>query len=256
MPSWDWHWDNWHWGHWEWSTWGHNFGIAFGVVFALAVFIIPTFFFLLNLRDLLSQVREGNRAMEPGRVWLNFIPVFGLAWFIYTVTRVRDSLQAEFRSRGWKAEDDLGYSVGLTAGIAGIATLFLGSSVFFGWLLGVASLVCWIVYWVKTSGLKHRLAQGTAPSGYAETPPYCGYVAPKDQGFEVEGSGDEGPGRGGSAEESSVEGGSVEGGSVEGGSAEGPPGVQSGLGMYCPACGFANDPGDRFCRSCGRRVSR
>ena len=35
-----------------------------------------------------------------------------LGWFIYTVIKVKDSLQAEFRARGWFIDGDLGYNVG------------------------------------------------------------------------------------------------------------------------------------------------
>ena len=77
------------------------FGLAFLPVL-LGVGILVEVFFLLNLMETLRRVSYENRRMTPGLVWLIIIPVFGVAWFIYTVLRVTDSLRAEYRSRGWQ----------------------------------------------------------------------------------------------------------------------------------------------------------
>ena len=51
----------------------------------LAACIVPVIFFLLQLQKLLNACTPGSRQMEPGMVWLNLIPLFGLGWMIYTV---------------------------------------------------------------------------------------------------------------------------------------------------------------------------
>jgi hypothetical protein len=122
-----------------------------------AIFLVVGFFFLLNLRDLLQRISPQNQAMEPNQVWLNLIPLFNLVWIFITVIRVRESLQAEFRSRGWAPQGDFGYGLGLAAAILSI--LNWGP-------LGVAAFICWIIYWVRMSELKNLLRQAPA-SGLA-----------------------------------------------------------------------------------------
>lgn len=228
------------WWNWRWDEWGQGFAVTLGVLVGLAIFLVPAFLFLLNLRDLLAQVRERDRAMEPAQVWLNLIPLFGIGWFIFTVIKVRESLQAEYRSRGWASADDLGYSVGLTAGIAAAAMVVLGWIPFFGWLIGLTALVTWILYWVKTAGLRAHLAQASSADGptrvwaprwdQGPTPPH-GTVStpPGPEGTERDG-GDEGP------------------------VSTQARGAESGSGDQCPVCGARTEHGDRFCRSCGQRL--
>src|SRR5512133_310839 len=123
----------------------------------LGVFLLPWFFFLLNLQGLLNNLAPENRRLSPGHVWLNFIPVFNLAWFIYTVIKVKDSVAAEYRARGWYIDGDLGYNVGLTAGILWVASFVIGWIPFIGWILPLAGVVCWIVHWLRVTDLKSRL---------------------------------------------------------------------------------------------------
>ena len=110
---------------WAWD-WGWGWAAAVGGIILLGIFLIPWFFFLLNLQNLLNRVSDHNRAMPAGYVWLNFIPIFNLGWFIYTVTKVRDSVKAEYRSRNWVLEGDFAYNVGLAAGVLAIVTFFMG----------------------------------------------------------------------------------------------------------------------------------
>src|SRR5512136_1477283 len=97
-----------------------------GVIVLLGACLLPAIFFFLNLQNLLNNVSPANQGMSPGLVWLNFIPIFNLGWFIYTVIKVKDSVSAEYRARGWLIDGDLGYNVGLATGILWIASVFVG----------------------------------------------------------------------------------------------------------------------------------
>jgi len=123
-------------------AWGWGWAVAILAIILLGILVLPWFFFLLNLQTTLNRVSDRNRAMPAGHVWLNFIPVFNLGWFIYTVMKVRDSVRAEYQSRGWAAEGDFGYNVGLAAGILAIVSFFLGLVPVLGWGLAIAELVC------------------------------------------------------------------------------------------------------------------
>jgi hypothetical protein len=245
-----------------------------GVIIFLGVLLLPWFFFLLNLQNLLEQVSPPNRRMTPGLVWLNFIPVFNLGWFIYTVVKVRDSVAAEFESRSWLIDGDLGYNVGLTSGILLVAGFFISWIPFIGWVLPLAFVVAWIIYWLKTSDLRHRLEGPPAwgrpgayppvyPPGYPPSvypPPYSPGGARYPQPYQPGGRPYPPPER--SREEA---GGQTQtpagderpaGHAGEGAGPAGRPdedGAQKAdeRARLCGACGSKFDPGDRFCRSCG-----
>lgn len=151
------------WG-WDWD-WGWSWLAGIGVALALGIFILPWFFFLLNLHNLLERVSYENRAMAPAHVWLNFVPLFCLGWFLYTVVKIKDSLQAEYAARRWAGPGDAVYSLGLAAGVLWIASFFLWWAPFLGWLCAVGWLVCWIMYWIKTSEIKGALAVGPGVPG-------------------------------------------------------------------------------------------
>jgi hypothetical protein len=159
--------------------------------------------FLLNLRNLLLAVSPPNRRMSPNYVWLNFVPVFGFYWLIRTVMAVRDSARSEFQSRGWNAGGGFHYGIGLTMavlriayaasyllyvavrgeGILGVGLLLIAL------IVGLASLILWIIYWAEANSLKNQLmrpllspmpmgnpaylAYGAAPAGYYP-PQYAG----------------------------------------------------------------------------------
>lgn len=241
----DWAWD------WAWSGWGWLAGIGF--IILLGIFLLPWFFFLLNLQNLLNRVSPVNRAMPAGHVWLNFIPVFNLGWFIYTVVKVRDSVRAEYGSRGWLGEGDFGYNLGLATGVLAIVTFFLGWVPVLGWALGIAQLICWILYWLRTNDLKNRLEAGTyprpavypphgAPSGGRPSPAYPP-VAPVPPGPPAPYAGTAVTATAAAAGAAAVVG--------EQAGAAPSAGTGSEQELICAACGATYAQEDRFCRACG-----
>jgi hypothetical protein len=232
--------------------WGWGWLAGVGVIILLGLFLLPWFFFLLNLQTLLNNVHPANRRMSPGLVWLNFIPIFFMGWFIYTVIKVNESVHAEFESRGWYPDGDLGYNVGLTTGILWVAAHFIGWIPFIGWVLPLAGVICWIIYWLKTSDLKNRLDTGPAwnrpgaflsmypPTNTPYGPRYPqGYGAYKAQRPPAA----PGAARGPAAEAAANQPPTGE---------PTPPGVEAAASeTRCGACGAKYDLGDRFCRSCG-----
>jgi hypothetical protein len=256
--------------------------------------LVPMFFFLLNLHNLLERIDPRNRAMAPAHVWLNFIPIFNLYWVVYTVMKVRDSVRAEYAGRGWAPDGDFGYSVGMTAAVLVIVLFFFGWIPVINWLMGIAFLICWIMYWLKTSELKGRLGpQGMpragGPQGYPGgpyvppvVPPYTTQQpwpsgqppqwpqqrqptyqpppqqAPQPQQQPMPQAQPPAPSAGSAAPP--VPGGPPPGvGQPEGtepGAAAGPEG-QPGAperGGTCAACGTTYGPTDAFCRTCGMRL--
>jgi hypothetical protein len=145
----------------------------------VAVLILPTIFFILTQQRALSKCAPANRTMSPGLVWLQIIPFFNFIWQFFVVIALANSLGAEFRMRGIQEEDKPGQGIGLAMCITRICVVIP----LLGILSLIASVVLWIVYWVKIAGFSSKLdyAPGTsypAPGygqGYPGQPTVGGY---------------------------------------------------------------------------------
>ena len=130
-------------------------GFGIGVLIGLALFLIPFIFYLLTLQKALTRCSPENRAMNPGMVWLMFIPLFGLVWQFLIVINVAKSLGAEFQKRGLAEEPQPGKTLGMVMCILWCC----GIIPFLGILCSLGALVCWIMYWIKIAGFSAKLAQ-------------------------------------------------------------------------------------------------
>jgi hypothetical protein len=93
--------------------------------------------------------------MEPGLVWLNLIPCFQLIWIFFTTTRLADSLRDEFDDRRLRGDRDFGRTLGITYPIL----MLVGFVPYLGAIFSLASLICWILYWVKIAGYSRTLLE-------------------------------------------------------------------------------------------------
>jgi len=125
--------------------------ICYGVV--IVVSIIINILFLLNISKCLAQCSPRNRTMEPGQVWLNFIPFFGVVWIFITFIRVSESLQNEYRERRMRSDDpDFGKMTGI---------LYMVLSI----VCGPIGLIFFIMYWMKISKYKNELISNKRRGG-------------------------------------------------------------------------------------------
>jgi hypothetical protein len=245
-----------------------GFGIIIGLVGALVGLVI-LILFLLNLMRLLEAVQPGNRAMTPGLVWLNLIPVFSLGWMIYTVIKIKESVRNENNSRQAPVDEGNTHSVGLVYAVLAAASFVFsyagyasrGVAAFAG-LLSLATLITWIIYWVKTNGLKRDL-QMTVPGGYGPGGQPYGPGGPYAPGDPSYGPG-YGPGVGVGYGGYGPSHGDPPAGSqppVSQPPAATPPsgaeqaverGTGAASGQNCSQCGNELDPTDQFCKACGQ----
>jgi hypothetical protein len=163
-----------------------GFGLVFGLAYlsAAAAFIA----YLWNLHSLLHRCAPENRALRPGLVWLQLVPVFGALWQFFVVGALPGSVEAEYRSRGLRIEPRPTHSLGLVKAIVDAVTLAhvvaffvvfalnsptgpAGDVIFAyllatGGLLQLASTVLWAAYWGKVSMFSNTLlwaARGWRP---------------------------------------------------------------------------------------------
>ena len=115
----------------------------------IAIMLVPSIFYLLTLQKALNRCSPECRAMNPGMVWLMFIPLFNLVWQFFVVLNMAKSLGAEFQKRGLAEDPNPGQTLGLVMCIGNL-------------ICGPVGLICWILYWVKIAGYSARIA---APPG-------------------------------------------------------------------------------------------
>jgi hypothetical protein len=131
----------------------------------LAIGYVVLVLFVLTLRKILNRVSPGNRRMEPGLVWLTLIPLVNVVWVFFLVTRIPDSLRREFKDQERDDGTDYGKKLGLAFAILVAALVpiqfFIGpvtNSIAVLLLLPLASLVLFILFWVKIARYSARLA--------------------------------------------------------------------------------------------------
>jgi len=132
----------------------YQMGFVIGALVFLVLLLIPAILYALSLQKALNRCSPESRAMNPGLVWLLFIPLFNLVWHFLVVINVAKSLDAEFKKRGVAEEPMPGKTIGMVMCIlacCGIIPLI-------GPLFSLGSLVCWIIYWVKIAGFSKKLA--------------------------------------------------------------------------------------------------
>ncbi len=131
-----------------------NLILVLSVVLTIAGMVAGVFF-LLSMQRALILCAPQNRTLSPGKVWLCFIPLFNIIWMFIVISRVSRSLQREFESRQGPP-GDYGRSIGLAYCILAVISIIP----IVGMLTGLASIVCWIVYWVKISNYSRILRDG------------------------------------------------------------------------------------------------
>lgn len=133
------------------------------VVFCF-LFLIPAIFYLLTLQKTLAKCAPGARTMEPGMVWLGIIPLVNLVFNFFLVLAIAGSLRNEFRRRGVPVnEADPAQGIGLAMCICACC----GIIPVLGVVASLASLVLWIVYWVKVAEYSRMLDVPVAvPGGF------------------------------------------------------------------------------------------
>jgi cytochrome bd-type quinol oxidase subunit 2 len=157
-------------------------GMLICIVVVIAVVLIIQVLFLLTLYRTMKEVRERNREMAPGMVWLTLIPIFAIVWVIIMVGKIATSVRNEFEDRGWQIRDEsFGRTVGMLwawGGVVSVGLSVLQNIAQFAdlapvvMILGVLSLpvsmgilVCFIMYWIQMYQYGKQLRLGR--HGYA-----------------------------------------------------------------------------------------
>lgn len=138
-----------------------------------AAFLIPVIFYFIELQNTLKEVSVENRKMKPVQVWLLFIPLFSIYWLFEVVSKIADSLKAEFASRNMEVDEERpSYRIGMIYAIIGAASPLLNivtkimhlptiESSIISLILGLVGIVFWIIYWIKVRGYRKMLVENS-----------------------------------------------------------------------------------------------
>lgn len=138
------------------------------VLMAIAILIA----YLLTLQNVLKEIGPENRTVQPNNVWLMLIPLFSIGYAFILYPKISESLRKEYDERDIIGGGDYGKGLGMTAAILGVIGLInnvLDLGVI-GSLVGVASLIVMIVFWVKMSEFKKRLQKTPNSGGISSNP--------------------------------------------------------------------------------------
>jgi hypothetical protein len=144
-------------------------------------------FYPVTLHRAMNRCAPRNRTMSPALVWLAIVPILHFYWWFVIPVHLGKSLKNEFSDRDLDDGGHYGKRIGVAAAaacVAGIVLYWPAAIVLMGipgwldmppgtwpaWLaasLGalmllsmptfLASIVLWIVYWVKIAGYSRKL---------------------------------------------------------------------------------------------------
>ena len=131
--------------------------------------------FLATLQRALASVREQNRDLSPGMVWLSLVPVLNWFWNLVLVIKIGSSLKKEFEHRDWNTEgESFGRPVGLVWTVGNLVSCPFGFAMgffqneaankdlepIFGLIncgFSIMLIVCMIIYSGKINGYARLL---------------------------------------------------------------------------------------------------
>jgi len=134
-------------------------------------FLIQTLifvFFCLSLYKALMIVRDSNRTIPAGLVWLLLIPGFALFWNFRVVSSMASSLHKEFTDRNFEIEKQPGFNYGMIYAVLSIApsilVIIMPSLFIVAGILNVVGLIFFVKYWMKINWYRKVLEEDLTDS--------------------------------------------------------------------------------------------
>lgn len=128
----------------------------------LIIFIIPFVFYLITLQNTLKAISAENRKMAPSQVWLMLIPLFGIVWHFIIVSRISDSVKAEFLLRNIELKNSKpGYSTGLVMCILNCIALLSDRLGIISVIAAIGFLFFWIIFWSRVVSFKKQITNSS-----------------------------------------------------------------------------------------------
>lgn len=139
-----------------------NRQMAPGQVWLLLVSFLNLLILVPVLYGATRNITDMSESMYSGMNYASSaVSLFCLIWQFRIVQKLSDSIAKEYASRNIRVEAKPTYQVGLVYCILMLVSLLTGllprTIASLNFAIGVATLVYWIMYWVKTAGYKKEL---------------------------------------------------------------------------------------------------
>lgn len=128
---------------------------AVQLIFLLLVpgVIIIAVFYLKNLQDLLNECSARNQQVPPSNVWLMFIPIFNIIYPFILYPKITESIKREFEDRKSPQQGDYLKGIGIAMPVLNVC----GFIPVIGGIAGLANIILFIIYWIRSSEFKNQL---------------------------------------------------------------------------------------------------
>jgi len=122
----------------------------------LALFILPTVFFVITLQNTLKAISPENRKMPFANVWLLFIPFFNFYWQFVVVNKIAESIALECEKLQIPVKETKPtYNLGLSWNICYILFLIPIARLW----MSIILMITWILYWIKVNQYKKLIIE-------------------------------------------------------------------------------------------------
>ena len=123
--------------------------------------------YIAFLGVVLRKCSSSSRTMSPNSVWYLLVPLVGIVWNFFVVSKLADSLGNEFKLRNIPtSEPKPGKSIGMAMAVCGACMVIP----FVNALAILPELILWIIYWVKIADFSRRLDSSPALTMAAADP--------------------------------------------------------------------------------------
>ena len=131
---------------------------------ALMVYTIYTYFTSLD------AIPPQFRTMEPGMIFLMFIPCFGIIWIFFIVTKIPESFRNYFWATGNHRFGDCGAALGMWYAILAV----ISSIPYVNFLTIIPTLILLVMFVLKLNEMKKAVLADAAAGNVPQKPVYGG----------------------------------------------------------------------------------
>lgn len=135
-------------------------GIVPAIVAVFGAMLIPFAFYLMTLQNALKAIAPANRKLQPGQVWMMFIPFFNIVFVFIAISRLNESMRLEAPGHRMDSNFRSTYTLGMVMSVLAVAyfvTMFLDPGGWISGTVGVAAFVCWIMHWMRVADFRRKV---------------------------------------------------------------------------------------------------
>lgn len=140
--------------------------LGLGQLSLLALLLVPGVLYLLTVQRAFARISPEHREMEPSKVWLLLIPVFGLIWHFLVVIKLTKSFRKTYEAQGIEIKDpSFGMLWGMLFGVvfllvilSPVMSMVYPALRYIELLMGAVFLIVGGIWWAKLVAYSRKMA--------------------------------------------------------------------------------------------------